>query len=41
MEDNFKDYSNVIVATDDGSKGIKGTVVDAMKDIIDEKNLTR
>ncbi|HHW71125.1 MAG TPA: sulfide/dihydroorotate dehydrogenase-like FAD/NAD-binding protein [Clostridiales bacterium] len=41
MEDEFKQYSNVIVATDDGSKGIKGTVVDAMKDIIDKKKFDK
>ncbi len=41
MEDNFKEYSDVIVATDDGSKGIKGTVVDAMKEIIDEKKFDK
>lgn len=41
MEDQFKDYSEVTVATDDGSKGIKGTVVDAMKDLIAEKKFDK
>ncbi|NMA96245.1 MAG: sulfide/dihydroorotate dehydrogenase-like FAD/NAD-binding protein [Clostridiales bacterium] len=41
MEDMFKDYSSVTVATDDGSKGIKGTVVDAMKDLINREKFDR
>lgn len=41
MEDMFKEHSDVWVATDDGSKGIKGTVVDAMKKLLAEEEFDR
>ena len=39
LEDEFKEVcSNLYIATDDGSKGVKGFVTDVLKKLIDEKN---
>ncbi|WP_129724152.1 sulfide/dihydroorotate dehydrogenase-like FAD/NAD-binding protein [Xylanivirga thermophila] len=36
LEDKFTEIANLTIATDDGSKGMKGTVVDALKELVKE-----